>query len=652
MSFLDEANRLKLTDFKGPNLLLDEEDISEPEGLAGANIEFLEGQVRTRRGFVEVWNPAAKITSLHNWTTASSNRLLYFSPTTPSVVSRNLATSTDTTLLSGSLGTSPVGMSVAEAGPRAYFSFFNSSGLGTTSAYVYDGSTVTQTFQRSLYTTEVTTGVTEPVAGLCTAGLHYIGFLFTTKHGYTTPPGPISPSTGVLVPLSITSSGSKSIWVTLAPVGTWPSWTYEAQLIMTPVDNPNVYYIISAIQGGSMGIPGGTSVPVTFTISISDDVLREGAEATDYFNLYGQSVGGTVPFNPHVVLGYNNRMVYLTQFTDGRGGISSGAFVSNINEPQWITLASHLIQLPEFRTIVTGFPLGGVLYLLGPSWTYAFSDNTDLPVRWAAPRLVSGRIGSPFPAGVSWDPARGYAWVAAQQGLFYFEGGSFPDLPSSHFQSPDWNRINWAAPADTLEVIEDVANRLVLVRAPLDSATTSTHLLVWDWTKGTRADRIRYCGLWNIASFTPGAMAIVQNATTKVKELWVSSGAAGGGKVLRQRYSPQDTALYNDDSLGIDSFYETGSPVGVLPAPVQHLGAHFRLRGGGFLSPSAFSLDRTRERPLHPIQAGLAPSMLPLRLYDLQSEGVRYRIDNQATADAYFILSAIYHYWKPWMSMR
>lgn len=669
MSWLDKASRVLISNFKGPNYLMDEEDIRNPEGLDAQNVEYLEGQVRTRRGFVQSWNPARAISKLYNWFTSQRNHLIYFTPSpTPTAVSRNLATDVETDLvLYTSLGTAPVGMSAAQAGPRIYMAFYDSTGEGTTDAYVTsilsigvtsEASLTTVCFQRPFTTDELSATLAEDNTGSVTAGTHYFGLIFTSKSGYTLAPSPTSSET--FTPWSIVSDGSHNVKIIVTPTTAWPDWcsasglsTTNVQLIMSPVDNTSVFYKIPASQGGVMSVPAGSVLPITFTIDIEDDILREGTEVVDEFNYLHQTASSTPPFKPFKVLEYNNRIAYLTNYTDGYGGVTGSAFISDAYAAQNLTLARNLIQLPGFRSIKSGFVLGGALHLCGPSWTYAYNDSTGPPLEWAAPQLVSGAIGSPFPDGTYSNPATGWGWVCDTKGLYPFNGGSFPDRPASYLVQPVWDRINWAAPASCLQIVENVARREVIVMAPLDGATTATHFLVWDWTEGRTYDRIRFCGLWSISLHTPGSVAIVKNATTNVDELWTGAGVAG--KVLRQRYVPEDTddsTIYSDDGQGIDSYYEVGSAAGVQAGPSMHLGAHFRVRGNGDMQVSVKSLGGVREHDLAPITLSDPVSSNALRTYELQSEAVSYKVSNGAAAGAYFILSAIWHYWRRWLDIR
>ena len=232
----------------------------------------------------------------------------------------------------------------------------------------------------------------------------------------------------------------------IAPTTTWPASYVSAALLATTVQNNARYFFV---PGCTAAVTGGGSGSVTFPdININDTILGSSSSVEavtaqkDYFGLYSQDSSGNGPFSPFKILGYSDRCVYFTTLADG----TSGIFVSNKQAPQWITAANHLIQLEEKRQITTGFILRGSLYLLGPGWTYGCSDNTALPISWAPPSQIDGRIGTPAAFGVSANSSLGYAFVAATDGLYLFEGGAYGVLPISYLNKADWARINWAAP--------------------------------------------------------------------------------------------------------------------------------------------------------------------------------------------------------------
>ena len=679
-SLLDDCESTTITEFFGPNLIDDEEDVREPQAISSRNTEFTESLVKIpRRGFKQVWNPNKRITTLYNWIQQQYNRLIYLNRTDGTVISRDLATTTETTVTT----TAAVAIAMAQAAYRLYIAFFDATGYGVSQTKVWDGTltsgvpNIEAVFQRPLNTTDLSGGAnwgafTEPATGSVTAGEHNFALVVTTWNGYQTAPGPIDPGTELFTARAFTSAGNKNLAISVTPASTWPSWVNTIQLAMTPVANPNRWFLV---PNTIALVARNTSFAVNYTVDLDDATLvGQATEITNtLFNLYHQSSSGGGPTTPHFVFAYGNRTVYLTRFPGPDGlSLAGTILVSAPSQPQNIVLTLNALNLPEDRDCLTGFQLGSTMYICGPSWTYAISDNGRDPVNWAQWRLVDGSIGSPFIKGVQSNPTAGYAWVADHNGLFYFTGTSFRNalgaaVPASYEQTPDWNRINFAAAQDTLEVIDDSRNRIVMVKAPLDGATVATHFLVWDYTNGTQVGQIKYCGPWCIGPYAtastapvygPGAIAVVQNNTTKIKEVWISRGD-GLGNVKRQMSieagdatNAAPAALYNDDSRGIDGAYNLLAVVQANLGVIQQLGAALRVRGAGQINVTATSLDQINPVTLAPISASdnsMTPGRRYYRYLNKQSPTCSYQLDNGATAGAFAYWAVIQAFWKVWI---
>jgi len=651
MSILLDCEYADITEFAGPNLLLDEEDVTEPQCLAARNVEYVEGQVRIpRRGFTQVWNPNKILRVLYNWVQQQFNRLIYLNSDN-NVVSRDLTSGVETTILSS---ITAAGMTFAQAGYRLYMAFFDADGTSSTPCKVWDGTSplgvpaVENAFQPTFVAADLSGGTswgtfTEPLAGVVTAGTHSFALVPTTYNGFQTQPGPTN--LGVFTPRTFTAAGNKNIHISVAPATTWPLWVNEIQIAMTTQDNQSRWFLVS----GATAFPlRGLSTAVTFDINIDDVTLTGGneIEITDtLFNLY------TSPTDVQCIIPYNNRNVYLTRFLGpDLSSLVGTILISDPFAPQYIIPQFNVLNLPEFRDCLTGFALGASLYICGPSWTYAYTDNLRSPVLWSPPRKVSGSIGSPFIRGVTWDESRGYAWVCDHSGLFYFDGSVFPTVPASYEQSPDWERINFGAGQKALRVLDSAEDRLVIVRAPLDGATSSTHLMVWDYTNGVTPRKIKYCGLWNLSAFANiGDIELVQAVTTKIKQLWISNGAAGDVKRLKSiedgdATAANPTALYDDSGTGIDSAYKLLAVSQAAEGVQQQVGGDFRIRGAGDIPINAYSFDQQRETTLAPIAAteiSMTPGRRFLRLLDEQSETVSYEVTNGAVAGAFAWWSSV-----------
>lgn len=687
MSILDDTDHVDFTNFNGPNLIEDEEDVTEPQSLYCRNSEYVEGQVRTRRGFDRVWNPNVIVWTLYNWIQQQYNRLIYFkraSNTTGTVVSRDLLAATEVTVLSGVAG---ILMTFAQAGYRLYMAFADTSGYGSVGTKVWDGTLTTgvpnvdDIFPESPLVAILNNSgtpnytwwtTTEPAAGSITAGLHLLFLVFTTWSGAQAPPGPsLTGGAGSIVRALFVAAGSKNLRLQFSPASTWPLNLKSVQVAMTTATNYNrVFLVPSANGGGPQDIPRGSNTTMTFVIDI-DDVTLTGGGPTEItntlFNLF-TFLDYTPPLAntsyPHCVLGYNNRNAYLWRQPGPDGtSIAASILVSDQYKPQWVILSRNQLTLPESRDAITMFALGATLYVLGPSWTYAFSDNNQIPVNWAPPRQVSGDIGSPFINGVTANPSKGRAWVCDHTGLYPFTGSIFAEVPASYEQTPDWSLINFNAPQNALSVKEYPDYRLVVVRAPIGpSSTVATHLLAWDYTNGFTPGKIKYCGMWNLAD-NPGIgdIEIVMNPSTKIKELWLSRSDAAGDVKRQKSIEAGDATtanpqpLYDDQDQGIDWAYKM-LPLAMAADGVQQIvGFKIRERGQGQINVTANSFDEQRTTTLDPISAtenSLAPGQRFLRLLDEQTEVVSLQLDNGAVAGAYAYWAAVRTYFLHWMTER
>lgn len=656
---IEDCLQFEVDDFPGPALLLDERP--NKSALLARNVEYLPGQVATRAGFPRAFTSASgavAITTLYNWIQSGLNRLIYLWGGTD-VNSRDLTTGVEDTILVGVPGTTKA-MSNAQGGPRLFMAFYDNMGNGTTQGRVWDGlftsgnAEVDKLFQRPLKpATEMTIGVVEGGIGNISQGLHNVAVIFTTRNGYTQQPSPSSgPGLTGVAPATITAVGGSQLTVTITPVGNWPAWLragmINVQVIMTPVVNPSRYFFV---PGATASVAGGFNAPVSIVVDI-DDVTLQADTGLDvlgagYFDLLEMAFDDSGPFFPSVVLEFNNRLVYITQIFDSDLVQKvTIAYISDQYNYQSISADQSSISLPGFRQMVTGFPLGNVIYWLGPHWTYASADNTGKPVTWAPPQLVDGRIGTFSPRGVDVNVSKRIAWVADKSGLYPFTG-YYPLRPTSYYQTPDWNRINWAvAPAGMVQVKDHPPKTRVVVMVPLDGATTPTHLMTFDYTNGITPEEIKYSLDPIGGGYLPGAIEVTQNNSTKQTELWVSPTAATG-IVLRQA-----AGVFNDNGAGIDSRYQCRPSPDPSPSPLRVIGAHFRAKGSGNLNVTSFPFDQNYSKVLGAIALAAAPGLEPFRFIDQQADSVSLLFDNGAVPDAYFILSRIRLYYNQWAAMR
>lgn len=618
--------------FGGPWTSVDPYSVPLTNGLSAQNVEYINGQVKTRFGHSIILTPNNTITSFTNWLFnilgTPKNWFFYHAAGIGSrAYDLNDIGAGPTTRIPQVTAYSAI---YAVAGSRIYVAFYSSGLAGDGSAYIYSyNGGAEKAFSPPITTNPV---LTEPLSGLVTTGLHKIGYLITTLNGFTTRP---SPAPGdVFTPVSITSTGGKNINVLVtAP---WPASAASIQIIMTTVANPNQYYIV---PGATVSVPGGVTFPVNVSVSISDsDLAATGASATPYLTLLTQTVAGVAPINPYFVLNYSSRMGYI--------GLDAAGFpviyFSAKNKYQNVYADLSGVYLPGNLPITCAQPLRASIYIFGPHWTYTTSDNGREPVEWSPPQLVDGSIGTLAPYGVFQNAAQGFMWVADVGGLYLFIGGQYQKRPISYWQQPEWDRINWAAP-QAVYVYDDAVNKKVHVLAPLDAATSPSHELVWEYADGADPDSVNF-SYKRISGYVVGCGGIIQNPTTKRLEVWL--GPSTNGSVIRENFG-NEANPYRDVAAAIDSFYETSLLPGAENGPAslkKHHGGHLRVSGNGTLNLTAYSIQHVVSVTPPAIIMTDPSGIETLVKFFLQNEQCSMKFGTNAL-DQYFKLALYRHYY-------
>lgn len=623
-------NSTLLTQFGGAWHLEESQDVPINKGLISENTSFIPGKALTRLGFSEAFDANEEITGMFNWISSLGNLLVWYRSADRAVRLANIDapdTTTETVIAGDLIG---YGAIFADAGARLYLSFFNTSATGASGARVisYQNAAFVNDLCFLPPTTYTPSAPAEPGAGSITAGIHYLGYRIEYRSGFITRPSPDSgvgnPSSATFLPVTFTASGGANAAWTLNT--TWPTGAVRVHVIMTPVANPADWRYVT---GAYADVVGGTLQSVTITFDITDSQLfATGPSASNSLFLMTNTVGGTPQILPSVCLPLGDRMGYVATIADNVGNRSGALYISNKNLYQEITPDTSLIQIPGLKNITTGISLDGTLYIFGPQWTYRTIDNGAEPSTWPAPSIVDGRRGTLAPRGAVVSPAGTYAWVASQDGLYFFQG-AFPQIPISYHQQPIWNRINWNA-AHVVDIADDPTVKKVYVMVALDDAESPSHLLTWDYTNGFDPDVVNF-SLDFIQSYSMGAMAVVKNSlpdmpegVPQTKELWLAPSTPA--PILR-RNSTDDVDPYLDNTFPIFSTFKTSMfpHLGTARGQVfQHHGADFRVTGSGNLQIFAYTLDDAQEKELSLIALSTQPGQVPHRGYNMIGEGVSY----------------------------
>ena len=132
---------------------------------------------------------------------------------------------------------------------------------------------------------------------------------------------------------------------------------------------------------------------------LPDQALVLGTEATEWFNILTAS---TINGNPHILIPFGSRMVYIVDIFDSAAlGKVSTLLVSEVSRPQWVTFDLHSLTLPGGLSIRAALVMNNILYVFGPAWTFAYSDNLQFPASWAQPIQIDVQIGVNAPACVT-----------------------------------------------------------------------------------------------------------------------------------------------------------------------------------------------------------------------------------------------------------
>lgn len=630
--------------FNGAILRLGAYSTPKENGLLARNCLYNKGQFGKRLGHSSVVVQAdGQITDIVNWyffaVGAPASVVTYYAPSIGVKGWQQGGGGFTGTFMSQ---TGAGGCSMITAGERLYGAFHDSTGrLGIAGGQVYGWNIGADPLFAAPLTNAIS--ASETGAGLCTAGTRRIGYLTTTRNGYT---GNLSPiAAGVFTPIEFASTGSKNL--TLSVAGALPSYMIGGtiQIIMTTTKNLNTYYTV----------PGATNIatnPTNITLSISDDDLAaNGTDVTANMDLI-VSGSGSPAFRPSALFTYSNRMAYITLDALGNPAV----YASDQNAYQIITQDQHLIQLEGEHKAVGGFSLRGVCYLSTQFELFSCEDNGRTPSTWIPPQKIDGSIGILAPNCVTANPSLGYAAIASQKGFYLFTGGIFPPLPISYFEESDWQRINWNVPTK-IKVADDQLNRRFLVLVPLDGATTPTHIMSFDYTDGTTPDTIKY-SLNNISSYALSCFGIIQNLSNSLQEVWYAPNV--NGAFIRQNdgsetFPYRDIATNGTTPVAINCFYKTS----IAPGPNESAstlhnfaGMHLEARGAGTgVNPAYITLKAcgnndvlTVTPRISPLPVTTAPGKEYRALWNLTTEQQTIEMSN-ANLDEWFQVSLIRVYW-------
>jgi hypothetical protein len=620
---------------------------SPTRGGVSQNVRVNPGVVQTRPGTAAVFSVASKVTGMYNWlspylppNSSDQNLVLYQEGT--NIKRRRLSDLQTDTLLAGVTGRGPV---FAELGPRVYFCDYDTSGYGTIDVRIHDGNFTTgvpnvdTAFRGPLTATSFTAA--DGGVGSCTQGTHKLGFVFQSRSGFAGNPSPVVAT--VFTPASVTlNAGLRAITLSVTLNTPADAGLGSAFLpIMTRNDDPaNWYFVPTADYGGAIILPPSTAAwSFTVTINISDDDLANAESANAFFDKFTGSL------KPNHIASYGKRMTYV---------VGTSVYASDIDDPQSISLDLHLLNLPSQRKIGSAFQLGTSYYLTGDKWTGRTEDNGDLPSTWPQPMLTSDSIGGPFPNCVEWHTENAKAWVAAESGVYLFDG-AYPDHPVTYLWGDQWALVNWNA-AYAIQMANDPVNLKLYVAVPTGSNTECDRIFVIDYTNGYTYDTCDITVDLYASLPTFSSIRLVKEIANSRTALWI--GPAAAGSVVHF-----DPALIADSEQAIHAIWESGyCRNGELASRTVRVGnADYWIRGTGPVPTITwYGLDRTTN-VVPAIQTtgdaiittlSSAPGVIYYAKGDLpQTENFVVRVESQS-ATASWELSGFTFYIRPGLYSR
>lgn len=550
------------------------------------NVRFDNGRVIGRDGFLAGLETTGKVTAIYQWLAFDSfsvNKVLTFENGELRI--RDLIFPAVDTLeaIAGAYGAA-----FAEGGNRVYAATYTSNLAGASEVRIaysqISGAATDKAFMGPMSTVPTSS---EPSSGLCGAGTRRLAYVVTSRSGFRGKPSPYAGA--VFSPITHVGAADKTIRLSIA--ATWPADAAYVSAVMTTIENLEAYYLVPSSE---IAVTPGSPYTADIDISITDADLVLGTILTETFSYLTQS-GGVGPITPPNIRQWGNRLAYHSGYV---------TYVSDPDDYEAITADQHVIYLPGQREVVTSFKLRGVIYLLGPKWTYATVDNSDVPVTWESPYDVSLALGTTCIHGVEVSTQGDRAWVANEAGLWDFEG-AYKDVPVSYMNENWWKRINWFGARHQLRIVDDVVAQIVYVFVPLDDATDLSHVLTWNYSRGRGPTQVDFA-LYELGVGQFSSAALVRDWTTQKSNVWVGPDDASVFLV-----QDRDT-IGNDNDIAFETPYETGEifkrrqTANAVDMKMQALEA--TVKGAGALRVSVNNKGRTETITLDPVSLEELPT--------------------------------------------
>jgi hypothetical protein len=307
---------------------------------------------------------------------------------------------------------------------------------------------------------------------------------------------------------------------------------------------------------------------------------------------------------------------------------SSLARISRAFNPESFDSITGQVQIRagDGQQLRAGFPLRNSLYLAKDHYLgYVTDDGVNEPALWAFTE-VSATVGICGPNAVDWNEE--WAVFAERSGV-YLCWGSDPAKITPEIQSDasgagrtSWASINWAF-ASTIWVRIDKVNKMILIGAPINGATTPNVVFMMDYRWLDNAEDIAASPLVTYSSFTGKILAhgrgrrwaiwnIAANSMTFAERADGTAqpffGGVGNGTVFWQ----QDISIQGfDHGAAVNGIYQSYPLPSSMEEQQYQLRAHrklfgylkFRAFGSGTLNLAVGTVQRSTLLRGYPLSA-------------------------------------------------
>ena len=338
---------------------------------------------------------------------------------------------------------------------------------------------------------------------------------------------------------------------------------------------------------------------------------------------------------------------------------STGRFSHAFNPESFDSVTGAIQVRPtDGQQLRAGFPLRNNLYLAKDHYLcYVVDDGVNEPASWAV-NEVSATIGICGPNAVDWTEE--WATFAERAGL-HVCWGSDPvkvtpefQVDATHTGKVAWSSINWAA-AWTLWVRIDRVNKMILVGAPINGATTPNVVFMLDYQWLENAQDIASSPMVTYSQFTGKILAhgrgrrwavwsMVANSMTFAER---TDGTAqpffGNGSANGKIYQQLDAATQpSDDGAAVPWSYQTYAMPTHQEEQMLQLGAHrkrfgymkWRVIGAGLLNLAVTTAQRSTL--LRSYAMALSPTADSERGMNIAGERFFLSIRTNAVAGTWF----------------